>query len=134
MLMELQHVRQIEGEPERRWFMDEFFDLIVWIASDQSIAGFQLCYDKEHTPNALTWRRESGFQHQSIDDGEARPSRLKMSPVLTPLQSPAQNKLPKDVLDIFRNACQGIDRMIAAFVYIKLTEYAAQPQSTRHND
>jgi hypothetical protein len=32
MLKEIQKTRQITGEPRRRWFSDEVFDLIVWYA------------------------------------------------------------------------------------------------------
>jgi len=30
MLVEHAHVRQIHGEGYRRWFADDYFDLIVW--------------------------------------------------------------------------------------------------------
>ena len=30
MLVEYRNVRQIRGEGHRRWFSDEYFDLIVW--------------------------------------------------------------------------------------------------------
>ena len=36
MLSEDTHVRQIEGEPKRRWFSDYYFDLIVWLESQES--------------------------------------------------------------------------------------------------
>lgn len=42
MLREKEYVRQIKGEPRRRWFYDDFFDLIVWYGTDDSIIGFQL--------------------------------------------------------------------------------------------
>ncbi len=30
MLKELEDIKQFAGEPKRRWFTDEYFDLIVW--------------------------------------------------------------------------------------------------------
>ena len=30
----------------RRWFMDSYFDLIVWYDDRGNATGFQLCYDK----------------------------------------------------------------------------------------
>ena len=38
MLSEDSHVRQPEGEPPRRWFSDDYFDLIVWLDRQESSA------------------------------------------------------------------------------------------------
>ncbi len=84
MLREVTNVRQISGDPPRRWFSDEFFELIVWFAPDKSIHGFQLCYDIENKPRALTWFRDLGYTHDGIDDGETAGGANKASPVLVP--------------------------------------------------
>ena len=60
MLKEAKHVMQVKGEPRRRWFDDEYFDLIVWFEPGDEIFGFQLCYDREKKPRALTWTRKYG--------------------------------------------------------------------------
>jgi len=82
MLREENNVRQIEGDPRRRWFADEYFDLIVWFEPDGSIWGFQLCYDREFKPRALTWTKAHGYKHTGIDDGESVYGSQKGSPVL----------------------------------------------------
>jgi hypothetical protein len=82
MLKEIPKVRQIAGEPRRRWFDDKYFDLIVWFEEDDSVWGFQLCYDREHKPRALTWTRRYGYKHTGIDNGEHAPGASKASPVL----------------------------------------------------
>lgn len=82
MLREETHVRQVEGEPRRRWFADDFFDLIVWFGEDGSFWGFQLCYDREYKPRALTWTQKNGYKHTGIDDGEDGGGLNKSSPVL----------------------------------------------------
>ena len=82
MLKEAKNVRQIEGEPRRRWFDDEYFDLIVWLDKDDSVWGFQLCYDREYKPRALTWTKKDGYKHTGIDDWEGSGGMLKESPVL----------------------------------------------------
>ncbi|MDD5209081.1 MAG: hypothetical protein PHV36_06825 [Elusimicrobiales bacterium] len=81
MLKEAKNVSQSAGEPRRRWFDDEYFDLIVWFEKDDSIFGFQLCYDREYKPRALTWTKKDGYKHTGIDDGEGG-GILKESPVL----------------------------------------------------
>ncbi len=42
MIVEKKDARQIENEGFRRWFTDDFFDLIVWY-ENKEITGFQLC-------------------------------------------------------------------------------------------
>jgi len=82
MLKEEKNVRQIEGDPRRRWFADEYFDLIVWFDKDDSIWGFQLCYDRERKPRALTWTRQYAYKHTGIDNGEHVWGTSQCSPVL----------------------------------------------------
>lgn len=81
MLREIRDVRQFPGEPRRRWFSDEGFDLIVWTDSDNRLLGFQLCYDKQSDQKALTWLEHEGCRHSRIDDGD-NPGKMKSSPVL----------------------------------------------------
>ncbi len=83
MLKEMNHVRQVQGEPRRRWFGSDTMDLIIWFDAVESPVGFQFCYDKGDAEKALTWRLESGFSHMGVDDGEGG-SRLnyKSSPIL----------------------------------------------------
>ena len=82
MLREEKNVRQTPGEPPRRWFADEFFDLIVWLEPDGQVWGFQLCYDRGYAPRALTWIKAKGYTHDGIDDGEAGSGAFKGSPIL----------------------------------------------------
>ena len=69
------------GQPPRKWMSDDFFDLIVWYAPDQSVHGFQLCYDKDEEEKAITWIRGKGLQHSLVDTGEVLPTE-NHSPVL----------------------------------------------------
>jgi len=84
MFSETPNVRQIKGEPRRRWFSDEDLELIVWFGEDDRIVGFQLCYEIEKQPKALTWRESGGFLHSGIDDGENRGRHHKATPILIP--------------------------------------------------
>jgi hypothetical protein len=40
-------IKPKEGDLPRRWISDDYFDLIIWCQPDESVYGFQLCYDKE---------------------------------------------------------------------------------------
>jgi len=81
MLVEVHNVRQIPGEGFRRWFSDDYFDLIVWHDDVGLMSGFQLCYDKTGYERVLTWRRGHGYAHDRIDDGET-PGEPKRTPIL----------------------------------------------------
>ena len=73
----------VPGDRDRRWIADDYFDLIVWYEADDTIHGFQLCYDKPGRERALTWTRADGFRHTAIDSGEARPT-ANRTPILIP--------------------------------------------------
>jgi hypothetical protein len=82
MLSEVKNTRQIEGEPRRRWFTDRAVDLYVWYDADE-VVQFQICYDKGPREKALSWNRDAGFSHRSVDDGEGGVFRMRSSPILT---------------------------------------------------
>lgn len=127
MVHEVQGARQIPGEGFRRWFTDQYFDLIVWYDGDNpqgEIAGFQLCYDKFDKERALTWRRGRGFAHEKVDDGEG-PFALqaKMTPIL----------LPDGVFDAegvtrrLREQSAEMDQNVAGFILQTLAAYGRSP-------
>jgi len=81
MMKEVHQVKQNPGEPTRRWFYDDYFDLIVWLTPDGKAYGFQLCYDKKGNERSLTWKSSGHFSHDRIDDGEGRAFRHKSAPI-----------------------------------------------------
>jgi hypothetical protein len=126
VLVEYRNVRQIRGEGHRRWFSDDYFDLIVWYDSPRRgrshITGFQLCYDRGGYERALTWMRDRGFSHEKVDTGEGRGSgNMKATPILV-----ADGVFDSgQVADRFREASKGLDPDIADLVLDRLAEYAA---------
>jgi hypothetical protein len=117
MLTEIKHTRQIPNEGYRRWFTDEFFDLIVWYLKGK-IDGFQLCYDKGEKERAITWRSSMGYSHDKIDDGE-RVFYNKMTPILI-----ANGTFERDIIaEKFRRAATHMDKEIVSFVYKILKDY-----------
>jgi len=115
MLTEFQNVRQIPGEGLRRWFADDYFDLIVWY-QDDAIDGFQLCYDRDGCPRAYTWTRSRGASHEGIDDGDDPLLTYKATPILV-----ADG--PFDVEEIskrFREACRVLPSDIQDVVITRL--------------
>ena len=118
MLQEAEAVRQVLGEPKRRWFSDDYFDLIVWVSDSNDILSFQLCYDKTGDLRALNWQ-EKGYSHLGVDDGEGRFGKPKATPVLVP-----DGVFNKDgVVKAFEQACSNMDAKVAKFVIEKIKDY-----------
>ncbi len=119
MLREIYNPKQYSGEGFRRWFTDDYFDLIVWYKNDRkTIDGFQLCYDKEHKERALTWRSSGSYVHTGVDDGEIYGG-YKMSPVLV-----SDGSFDKDrIAERFLRASDGIDKDIVSIVHQRLLDY-----------
>ncbi len=119
MLREIKDVRQISGEPERRWFHDDDFDLVVWFDSDGTISGFQLCYNKKENQYALTWHNDEGYRHNMVDNGEKTPGKYKAAPILID----NGRFHGKKIVENFYNASQNLEKKIADFVYEKIAGY-----------
>ena len=118
MLKEVESTRQEDPLRHRRWFADDFFDLIVWYDPDGRLDGFQLCYNKSFDEHAFTWRRNSGFIHQRIDDGESVPTKKK-SPILVP-----DGQFPcADIRERFETNGREMDPKIVRLVTQKLEEF-----------
>jgi len=118
MLKEVQNPRQIPGEGRRRWFSDQFFELIVWHDIGGHITGFQLCYDIYGYERALTWKKDLGYTHDGIDSGEMDVMDHKMTPILV-----ADGYFDREgIAERFYAESREIDRAIASFIHEKLLE------------
>jgi hypothetical protein len=118
MLRELPKVRQVPEEPRRRWFADDYFDLIVWYDGDGGIIGFQLCYDLQGEERALTWKQETGFSHRRVDSGDLRRP-FKATPIL--VEDGAFDEAA--VRRLFTESSQEMDERTAGFVLEKIRDY-----------
>jgi len=113
------YVKQIPGEPRRRWFEDNYFDLLVWENESGQIVQFQLSYDKRHNQRSLIWKEQIGYTHNKVDDGENKPGKYKAAPIL----------VEDGVFDFgiiaekFMLKSKDIDTQISTFVYNKIREY-----------
>jgi len=115
MLREIKKVRQIDGEPERRWFNGSDMDLILW-HDDNELTGFQICYNKSAQEKALSWKKDSGFSHQLVDDGESRSGHYKATPIL--LQSDQINikKIRTDFKKYSKNISDDVKGVILSLL------------------
>jgi hypothetical protein len=118
MLREIRPVRQSSQHTFRRWFTDADMDLFIWF-SNQTPVGFQLSYGKRELEHVISWERESGFSHSRVDDGEDRPARYKMTPIL--LSSSGLNL--SQIARSFLAASEAMDPSLADFIYARLLEH-----------
>lgn len=113
-------IRPVKDDLPRKWIADDFFDLIVWYEGD-TIAGFQLCYDKPYEQHAFTWQQNGGSSHAQIDTGEDTPT-ANRTPILI-----ADGPFPQArIVMEFRNRSQMLPREIRETVLEKLAAYPAQ--------
>ena len=120
MLREYLPARQVPGEPRRRWFASPRCDLIVWLRDDETVKGFQFCYDKDATEHALTWMADRGFNHMRVDTegGDLSSGRG------TPLLVTNGVFVPSRILELFRAECQLIPEEFVKLISEKLQEIA----------
>ncbi len=136
MLREFKAVKQHDGEPLRRWFEDDFFDLIVWYTDgdgsvdncNRNIFGFQLCYDKNGRERAVTWLETTGYSHEIIDSGQTSAWDVR-SPVL----SGAAMFPREDVLECFAERSAEMETDIARYVLQKLADYSQTNEVQKNN-
>jgi hypothetical protein len=113
------YVKQIPGEPYRRWFEDDYFDLLVWENELGEIVEFQLCYDKLHYQRSLIWKKRYGYMHNKVDDGENKPGKYKATPILVDdgiFDSAA-------IAEKFKHKSKDLDAKVSTFVFNKIKAY-----------
>ena len=72
MLREIRGVDQKTPGLVKRWFQDDYFDLVAWHDPRGTILRFQLCYARESRgERVLEWRRGLGFQHLKTEERAA---------------------------------------------------------------
>ena len=118
MLTELKGISQKKEKYHRRWFEDGYFELIVWEDDSGGVRGFQLCYERYGNERILTWKDDTGFDHEKIDDSRAMGS-MPATAILVP-----DGLFPADrIIERFRKSAATIEKGIAEFVLGKLVEF-----------
>lgn len=116
-MREVTSVHQSEGESHRRWFSDDYFDLIVWEDED-GLKVFQLAYDKKHNERVIEWREDQGLSHFRVDRAGERPARHARTGFLEPSDAEGLD----EVVTRFEEAASGIDPQVALEVLTRLWE------------
>jgi hypothetical protein len=102
-------------------------DLIVWYDEGDTIAGFELYYDKNIREHVFIWRADRGFAHLAVDDGEQKPVlEYKESPILIP----DGHIDPNRIWDLFEKSCENLPADVADLVRRKLVQHPGYAQQT----
>ena len=126
-LIEFKGTQQIAGERRRRWFSSTDMDLIVWYDEDDSIAGFELYYDKNIREHVFIWRADRGSAHLAVDDGEQKPVLdYKEAPILIPDGQIDPNRIRA----LFEGSCENLPAEVVALVRRKLVQHPSYKQQT----
>jgi hypothetical protein len=118
-MREIKNVKQNEPGILRRWFSDEYFDLVVWTDPNGERIGFQLCYDIDGHERALTFLKGS-YRHTKIDTGDELPTANK-----TPILSADGVFDAGRILSRFIEASASIDKDMRAYVIAGIRAYRA---------
>ena len=126
-LIEFKGTQQIAGERRRRWFSSTEMDLIVWYDEGDSIAGFELYYDKNIRELVFIWRADRGFAHLAVDDGEQKPILdYKEAPILIP----DGHIDPNHIMTLFEGSCVNLPAEVVTLVRRKLVQHPGYVQQT----
>ena len=69
-ITEIKDVRQRPEEGFRRWYCNDYFDIIIWYESkDGPLKGFQVCYAKGFDEKEFTWEPSKVSSHFVTDRG-----------------------------------------------------------------
>lgn len=125
MLSEVLMVRQVPGQPFRRWFTDMKHDLYVWFDDHRKkIIGFQYCYDVRGNEKALTYLVNKGWKHMEVDDGETRRSKKGttiLGPAhMTPIMAMNATYDARQLAEQFRETSGDLEPEIADYIYEKI--------------
>jgi len=129
MLREITAIRQNSSEQQRHWFTDAEMDLFI-LFCDQIPAEFQLSYGKGGIERSISWKRDTGFSHHCVDDGENRPGRYKMAPIMLDQTEVGIRQLARD----FLAASEALDTALAYFIYARLLEHSGFRQGRSDQD
>ena len=96
-LKENQEVRQREEEGWRRWFVNDYFDIILWYnKKGGDLIGFQVCYGRGTADERAYTYEFSSQSHHFVAEGQ-KPNSL--GNLGTAILTGDAGRMPQDVLD-----------------------------------
>ena len=121
-LTENKSVRQRSDEGYRRWFLNEYFDIIFWYnKKGGNLLGFQVCYNKNVDEKAFTWEKKTRSHHfVNTDLNENRSKReTMMTAILKGDAGSIKNEVRKNLIKYSGE----LDKDLINLIIEKIEEY-----------
>ena len=114
------NVRQRETEGFRRWFVNKYFEIILWYEKkDGDLYGFQFCFSRNKNEKAYTWTKDYQSSHK-ISDSYIEPGYSNMS---TAILHGDGGLIPEDIIIKYKEESKNIDEEINRLIVEKMIEY-----------
>lgn len=121
-IVEIQGVRQRPDEGFRRWFSNNYFDLVFWYEEEAGeLTGIQFCYGKPYAEKAFTWERSYKSHHYVSEQN-------KTSQATGILRGNAGN-IPETVVNRFLEESPEMDEALKDLILDKIDEYNLKEKS-----
>lgn len=119
-LGEIINVRQRENEGFRRWFVNKYFEIILWYEKkDGDLYGFQFCFSRNKNEKAYTWTKDYQSSHKVtgsfIEQGYSNLS--------TAILQGDGGSIPEEVINKYKEESKNIDEDINILIVTKINEY-----------
>ncbi len=122
-LSENRGVRQRPEEGFRRWFVNDYFDVIVWYESARGdLTGFQLCYNRGIDERAFTWYRDKRSSHY-VSSGGGDPRGATTRRMATAILQGDAGPVPEDVLQRLESERGDLDAELLDRIVLEARRY-----------
>ena len=119
-ITENRKVRQRVKEGYRRWFVNSFFDIIVWYDKPGGdLIGFQFCFQKNKSERAFTWTREYQSSHIVSDASTG----FGIGHLGSAILQGDGGMIPETVIERFERESGEIDKDIKELIIGKIRAY-----------
>lgn len=115
-IVEIEGVRQRPEEGFRRWFSNDYFDIVFWYEEEGGeMTGMQFCYGKPHSEKAFTWEKSSRSHHYV--------SEQRKGAAATGILRGDAGAIPQAVMKRFKEESKDIPEDLLAWIIQKILEY-----------
>jgi hypothetical protein len=119
-LTEINNVRQRDSEGFRRWYLNSFFDVILWYKNNKKdLIGFQFCYSRNNNEKAFTWT-EQYTSNRLVSDTFFEKG---VSHISTGILKGEGGHIPEEIIIRFKNESEIINEDIKELIIEKIEEY-----------
>jgi len=119
-LVENKEVRQREDEGYRKWFLNSFFEVILWYQKNrEDFIGFQFCYSRNNNERAFTWTDQFASNRMVSDTFFEK----GVSHMSTGVLKGEGGVIPEEIIEKFDSEAAILDASMKVFIIDKIRNY-----------